>query len=82
MLEPLPLPDKIWTSISMNFIIGLPKSLGKDSILVVINRLSKYSQFLAKRTLSSHGWATTKKQNIHVNSGDPLKRDGVEVCLQ
>lgn len=31
----------------MDFITVLPKSLGKDAILVVVGRLSKYSHFLA-----------------------------------
>jgi len=33
--------------ISMDFIGGLPKAQGKDSILVVVNRLTKYSHFFA-----------------------------------
>ncbi|CAH9099513.1 unnamed protein product [Cuscuta epithymum] len=47
LLQPLPIPDHIWTDISLDFIGGLPRTMGKDTILVVVDRLTKYAHFLA-----------------------------------
>ena len=46
LLQPLPVPDIIWTDIFMAFIEGFPKSNGKDVIMVVVDCLSKYAHFL------------------------------------
>ena len=45
-LQQLPIPDKPWNSISMDFIEQLPASSGYTSILVVVDRLSKQSIFI------------------------------------
>jgi hypothetical protein len=46
-LQLLLIPPAIWRDISMDFIVGLPKSSNKSIIMVVVDRLSKYAHFCA-----------------------------------
>ena len=48
LLKPLDIPGRRWESISMDFIMGLPKTLtkGYTAILVVVDRLSKMAHLI------------------------------------
>ncbi|KAL2246618.1 UNVERIFIED_CONTAM: Transposon Ty3-I Gag-Pol polyprotein [Sesamum indicum] len=61
-LQPLPIPDQAWSCISMDFIKGLPNSEGKDSILVIVDRLTKYSHFLGLK----HPYTAASIAKVHV----------------
>jgi hypothetical protein len=46
-LQSLPIPTWKWEDISMDFIVGLPRTAkGFDSIWVIIDRLTKIAHFL------------------------------------
>ena len=55
LLQPLPIPNAPWESISMDFIFGLPKSLyGNTGIWTIVDRFSKQAHFIpVKKTIKA-----------------------------
>ena len=46
LLESNKAPDRLWKSIAMDFLADLPKSEGYDTILVVVDQLTKMSHLI------------------------------------
>jgi hypothetical protein len=46
LLQPLPILERPWESVSMDFMVSLPPSTGFDAIMVVVDRFSKMAHFI------------------------------------
>ncbi|XP_026164228.1 uncharacterized protein LOC113131342 [Mastacembelus armatus] len=53
LLQPLPIPLRPWTHIAMDFVTGLPPSLGNTTILTIVDRFSKMVHFVPLPRLPS-----------------------------
>ena len=75
LLEPLPIPERRWSDISLDFITHLPRTRqGHSAILVVVDRLSKLVHFVPTRdTASSEEVARLFIDNIFVHHGMPAR---------
>ena len=65
MLHPNKVPEQPWKSMAMEFITELPNSDGYDTILVVIDRVTKMSNFLpCNKKLGAREFATLFLKDI------------------
>jgi hypothetical protein len=71
-LKQLPIPERPWNSISMDFIEHLPPSLGFTAILVIVDRLSKQAIFIPTHdTISSADLAQLFVLHVFSKHGVP-----------
>jgi transposase InsO family protein len=70
-LKPLPIPDRIWTEISMDFITDLPESDGCTNLLVVTDRLSKGVILEGMKDITTDALADIFIQSFYRHHGLP-----------
>jgi hypothetical protein len=64
LLRPLPIPAGAWQDITIDFVEGLPLSEGANTILVVVDRFTKYAHFIPMK----HPFSTPHVARVFVDS--------------
>ncbi|KAI1000096.1 hypothetical protein K3495_g8097 [Podosphaera aphanis] len=72
LLKPLPVPDRIWRSISMDFITELPKVDESDACLVITDRLSKGVIFEPVCSITAEATADIFIRSVYRHHGLPI----------
>ncbi|CDQ64038.1 unnamed protein product [Oncorhynchus mykiss] len=53
LLHPLPIPRRPWSHLALDFVTGLPSSVGNTVILTIVDRFSKFAHFVPLSKLPS-----------------------------
>lgn len=74
LLKPLPIPQRIWAEISMDFITDLPPSglLGTSNCLVITDRLTKGLILIGMGEITSEAVANVFLTHFYMHHGLPL----------
>lgn len=72
LLKPLEPPKRPWDSLSMDFVTGLPEKEGYDTILVVVDRLTKMAHYIpTSSNINAKGLAKLFLEKIVKHHGLP-----------
>jgi transposase InsO family protein len=71
LLQPLPIPQSPWDSVSFDFITGLPRTeRGFEAIVVFVDRLTKYAFiYPCQDTITAEGFANVWYDVLYRNHG-------------
>jgi hypothetical protein len=73
-LHPLPIPNAPWDTISVDFIVELPQSAGHDSVMVVVDSVTKRAHFISTlTTVTAAGTARLFVQHVWKHHGLPRR---------
>jgi len=71
LLRPLPVPERIWQELSVDFIDKLPESNGCKSLMVITDRLSKAVLLFEMTSTTAEDVARVFIQNVYRHHGLP-----------
>jgi transposase InsO family protein len=72
LLKSLPIPTRPWDDITMDFITGLPESQGYDSVLIILDRLTKMAIYLpTTKRVTAEDLARLYVQHVFSKHGIP-----------
>ncbi len=73
LLQPLSVPSRPWSHISLDFVTGLPPSQGNTVVLTVVDRFSKATHFIPLPKIpSARETAVAVIDNVFRNHGLPM----------
>ncbi|XP_075473834.1 uncharacterized protein LOC142504875 [Primulina tabacum] len=71
LLQPLEIPEWKWEHISMDFVVGLPKSRqGQDGIWITVDKVTVVREKLKAAQDRQKSWADLKRRPVEFNVGD------------
>ncbi|XP_044718843.1 Pol [Hirsutella rhossiliensis] len=81
--DPLPIPDRIWSELSIDFVTDLPptKSNGSTNLMVVTDRLSKSVVLESLKDITAETTARALLRNVVQHHGVPRAIDNWEELL-